>query len=102
LRRPVPECAADRDFRRPQVSMKPRPGANKTMNEDLERIQKHHGGPHTDGSKPSGPYWKRMHHTPFFWVAAFFLLLAMFIFVTTDGFLLRPRARAQAPAAGGP
>jgi hypothetical protein len=68
------------------------------MNEDLERIQKHHGGPHTDASRPQGPYWKRMHHSPFFWVAAFFILLAMIIFVVTDGFLIRPRAQLQAQA----
>jgi hypothetical protein len=44
-----------------------------------------------------------MHHSPFFWVAAFFILLAMVIFVMTDGFLLRPRgALAPAPAARGP
>jgi hypothetical protein len=71
------------------------------MNEDLERIQKHQGGPHTDSSNPQRPYWKRMHHSPFFWVAAFFILLAMVIFVTTDGFLLRPRG-APAPAATNP
>jgi hypothetical protein len=57
---------------------------------DRDRIKKHHGGPHTDGSKPQGPYWKRMHRSPFFWVSAFFILLAMAIFVLTDGFLLRP------------
>ena len=39
---------------------------------DTERIQKHHGGPHLDGSKPQRPYWKRMHHSGFFWVALFF------------------------------
>jgi hypothetical protein len=71
------------------------------MNEDLERIQKHHGGPHTDGSAPQRPYWKRIHHSPFFWVAAVFILVAMLIFVMTDGFLLRPRA-AVPPAATGP
>jgi hypothetical protein len=70
------------------------------MNEDLERIQKHHGGP-TTGSSPERPYWKRMHHSPSFWVAAFFILLAMVIFVTTDGFLLRPRG-APSPAATSP
>jgi hypothetical protein len=70
------------------------------MNEDIERIQKHHGGPAT-GTSPQRPYWKRMHHSPFFWVAAFFILLAMVIFVTTDGFLLRPRG-AAAPAAERP
>jgi hypothetical protein len=67
------------------------PETRSTMNEDERRIQKHHGGPHTDGSEPKGPYWKRMHRSGFFWVAAFFLFLAMGIFVMTDGFLLRPR-----------
>jgi hypothetical protein len=32
-----------------------------------------------------------MHRSGFFWVAAFFLFLAMGIFVMTDGFLLRLR-----------
>jgi hypothetical protein len=70
------------------------------MDEDLERIQKHHGGP-SAGTSPQRPYWRRMHHSPFFWVAAFFILLAMVIFVTTDGFLLRPRG-APAPSATSP
>jgi hypothetical protein len=64
---------------------------------DLERIQKHHGGPHLDGSKPQRPYWKRMHHSGFFWVAVVFLFLAMGIFVMTDGFLLHPRGHGPAP-----
>jgi hypothetical protein len=74
------------------------------MNEDLERIQKHHGGPNTQAAGPKGPYWRRMHHSPFFWVAAFFILLAMVIFVMTDGFLLRPRplVQAQATPSGSP
>jgi hypothetical protein len=70
--------------------------------DDAERIKKQHGGPHLDGSKPQRPYWKRMHHSPFFWVAAFFILLAMVVFVMTDGFLLRPRPAAPAPAAVSP
>ena len=44
-----------------------------------------------------------MHLSPFFWVAAFFILLAMIIFVVTDGFLIRPRAtqvQAATPAVG--
>ena len=72
------------------------------MNEDLERIQKHHGGPSTDAARPQKPYWKRMHHSPFFWVAAFFILVAMTIFVMTDGFLIRPRAQPKASQAGSP
>lgn len=67
-----------------------------------ERIQKHHGGPHTDGVGTHQPYWKRVHHTAFFWVAAFFILLAMTVFVMTDGFLLRPAARAPVQDAGRP
>ena len=65
---------------------------------DAERIQKHHGGPHLEGSGPSRPYWKRMHHSRFFWIALVFLLLAMGIFVATDCFLIRPAVRmAGAP-----
>ncbi len=60
-----------------------------TMNA-TERIKQHHGGPHTDAARPQRPYWKRVHHSAFFWVAAFFILLAMTVFVMTDGFLLRP------------
>ena len=62
----------------------------------MERIKKHHGGPHLDGTNPQGPAWKRIHRSPFFWVAAFFIMLAMVIFVMTDGFLLRPRASPPA------
>jgi hypothetical protein len=66
---------------------------------DAERIQKHHGGPHQDGSDPKGPYWKRMHRSGFFWVSVFFILLAMAIFILTDGLLFRPRIQTPAPAA---
>ncbi len=69
---------------------------------DLERIQRHHGGPHADASRPRVAYWRRAHRSPFFWVAAFFIMLAMAIFVFTDGFLLRPRSQAPAPVARGP
>ena len=70
------------------------PGKTRHMNH-TEQIQKHQGGPHLDGSKPHRPYWKRAHHSVFFWVAAFFILVAMGVFVMTDGFLLRPRSGAQ-------
>ena len=65
--------------------------------DDLERIKQHHGGPHLDGSAPHRPYWKRAHRGPFFWIAAILMLLAMYIFVTTDGLGLRPRS---APLSG--
>jgi hypothetical protein len=67
---------------------------------DLERIRLHHGGPGEDAGHAHVPYWRRAHRSPFFWVAAFFILLAMAIFVLTDGFLLRPRR--EAPAASSP
>jgi len=64
---------------------------------DAECIQKQHGGPHLDGSKPQRPDRRRMHHSAFFWVAAFFILIAMVIFVMTDGFALRPPVHASEP-----
>ena len=50
---------------------------------DAERIRQHHGGPHLEGRPPQGPYWKRMHHSPFFWVALVAMLLAMGVMVGT-------------------
>jgi hypothetical protein len=63
-----------------------------------ERIRKEHGGPHVSGHSDK-PYWKRMHHSPFFWVAATFILIAMLIFVFTDGLLFRPTAVSPAATA---
>jgi hypothetical protein len=60
--------------------------------DDLERIKKHHGGPHL-GNTPQGPAWKRIHRSPFFWIAAFFILVAMAIFVLSLGFSLWPHAK---------
>lgn len=60
---------------------------------DAERIKKHHGGPHLDGGTPERPYWKRMHHSGFFWVALVFLAVAMGIFVMTDYFSIWPHTK---------
>ena len=49
-----------------------------------------HGGPDV----ASRPRWKRMHHSPFFWIAAAFILLAMTVYVVTDNLAFRP---GQAP-----
>lgn len=62
--------------------------------DDLERIQKHHGGPHAGPGAPRIAPWRRLHRSPFFWAAAFFILLAMVIYVTTDEFALRPARTA--------
>jgi hypothetical protein len=45
-----------------------------------------HGGPHPEHR----PYRKRMHHSPFFWVAAFFILLAMTVYVLTGNLAYWP------------
>jgi hypothetical protein len=49
-----------------------------------------HGGPHL----AHRPHWKRVHHSPFFWIAAIFILLAMTVYVVTGNLSFRPgRAR---------
>jgi hypothetical protein len=67
---------------------------------DLERITKHHGGPHNTGDQFNRPYWKRAHKSPFFWIAFVFLMVGITIFIVTDGFLIRPRSAAAPQAAG--
>jgi hypothetical protein len=69
------------------------------MNE-LEHIQKEQGSLRSGGNRPERPYWKRLHHSPFFWVSLVFLLLGMLIFVATDSFVFRPRIHPQATSSG--
>ena len=38
-----------------------------------------------------------MHHSPFFWVAAFFIMLAMAIFVWTNGLAFWPGKQGPRP-----
>ncbi len=38
-----------------------------------------------------------MHHTPFFWVAAVFILIAMVIFVTTNNLAFTPEPKPAQP-----
>jgi len=56
-----------------------------------------HGGAHAAEHPPHGPYWKRMHHSPFFWVAFIFLMAAMFVYVITNNLALRPGKKAREP-----
>jgi hypothetical protein len=53
-----------------------------------------HGGAHSAEHPPHGPYWKRMHHSKFFWVAAFFILVAMVIFVLSGNLAFGPHETA--------
>jgi hypothetical protein len=52
-----------------------------------------HGGPDV----ASRPRWKRIHHSPFFWIAAVFILLAMTVYVVTDNLAFRPGRTRQNP-----
>ena len=49
-----------------------------------------HGGDHAAEHPPHGPYWKRMHHSPFFWVAFVFLMLGMIFFVLSNNLAFWP------------
>ncbi len=64
---------------------------------DLERIKHHAGGPHPKGSKTARPYGRPIHHSPFFWTAAFFMLFAMAMFVFSDGELFRHMFGPRSP-----
>ncbi|HZZ57964.1 MAG TPA: hypothetical protein VFE31_09040 [Opitutaceae bacterium] len=44
--------------------------------------------PHDGGARPPGPYWKRAHKDPKAWVAFAIIMIAMLIFVFSDGFAL--------------
>lgn len=39
-----------------------------------------------------------MHHSPFFWIAATFILLAMTVYVATNNLAFRPGQLPQKPA----
>ncbi len=56
-----------------------------------------HGGAHAAEHRADGPRWKRMHHSPFFWVAAFFIGVAMIVYITTNGLAFWPGEPAQPP-----
>jgi hypothetical protein len=52
-----------------------------------------HGGPHLVHRL----HWKRIHHSPFFWIAASFILIAMAVFVVTNNLAFRPGRARQNP-----
>lgn len=52
-----------------------------------------HGGAHAAEHPPHGPAWKRVHHSPFFWVAAVFILIAMVIYVVTNNLAVPPGSK---------
>ncbi|WP_180982635.1 hypothetical protein [Methylocella silvestris] len=47
----------------------------------------------------AGPDWRRIHHSPLFWIGAVLFLAAAAIYVASDDLAWRPRADRQV---GGP
>jgi len=56
-----------------------------------------HGGEHAAEHLPHGPYWKRMHHGSFFWLAAVSIMLAMVVYVITNDLSFWPGQKTQKP-----
>lgn len=56
-----------------------------------------HGGAHAAEHSPHGPYWKRMHHSLFFWIAVVFILAAMTVYIMTNNLSVVPGKKASAP-----
>lgn len=55
------------------------------------------GGAAGSQHPPHGPRWKRMHHSPFFWVAAVCLMGAMVIYVMTSNLSFWPGQEPRQP-----
>ncbi|MGA7316134.1 MAG: hypothetical protein WBX22_19435 [Silvibacterium sp.] len=52
----------------------------------------HQEGPHeNDAHHDHRPYWKRAHRDWRFWIAVFFIAVALFIYVTTVDLSMVPR-----------
>ncbi len=61
-----------------------------------------HTDPHGRDSHPENqPYWKRAHRGWPFWVAVFFMLLAMIIYLATDDLGGWGRRQPRQPASTG-
>ncbi len=56
------------------------------------RPDRHHEGARAGRS---GPDWRRIHHSPLFWVGAAMFLAAIAIYVWSDDLAWRPRTQQQ-------
>jgi hypothetical protein len=55
------------------------------------------GGPLLVDHHSHQPAWKRLHRSPFFWVAAAFIGVAMTVYVMTSNLANAPGQKAQQP-----
>ncbi len=60
-----------------------------------------HAEPHRPAEGPHRPYWKRMHHSWFFWVSVVMIMTAMILYVTSLNLAFRPRGHAQSSQPAG-
>ena len=51
------------------------------------------GGPDLVDHHSKAPAWKRIHRSPFFWTAALCIMIAITVFVVTNGFALWPNGK---------
>ena len=56
-----------------------------------------HGDSHNGEHPPHGPAWKRMHRSPFFWVAAICIMAAMYVYVMTNNLSVTPGEKPPPP-----
>ena len=63
---------------------------------NVTKLPLHDGGRGAE-HPPHVPRWKRMHHSPFFWVAAVCLLAVMVVYVMTNNLSFWPGSKAQPP-----
>ncbi|SDR68577.1 hypothetical protein [Opitutus sp. GAS368] len=61
------------------------------------KFQPDGGGAAGSQHPPHGPRWKRMHHSPFFWVAAVFIMAAMVTYIMTGNLSFWPGREPQQP-----
>jgi len=56
------------------------------------------GGPQFVDHHSHQPAWRRIHRSPFFWVAVVFILVAMTIYIATGNLSTAPASKVMQPA----
>jgi hypothetical protein len=69
--------------------------------DEIERNHHRHSGPHPgDDQAKQRPYWKRAHRDWRIWVAVFFCMAAIVIYVLSDDLAFMPSGRPRPAIAG--
>jgi hypothetical protein len=59
--------------------------------------QQHKGWQDQEEGHLRSPYWKRIHHHWYFWVAMLLMLAAIVNYIMSEDLSLRPRSQPQQP-----